>query len=64
MTEKHKNAQTSLCVPEGLTSVRGQWQPAGIIHYQGEEGSCQVEQAIYSVQGGWAHPKWVILSFP
>lgn len=64
VTEKDKNAQTSLCVPEGLTSAWGQWQPAGITHYEGEEGSCQVEQAINSVQGGWAHPKWVILSFP
>lgn len=33
-------------------------------HHQGEQDPCQVEQAIYSVRGGWDHPRWVILSFP
>lgn len=33
-------------------------------HHQGEQDPCQVEQVIYSVCGGWAHPRWVILSFP
>lgn len=37
---------------------------AGSSHHQGEEDPCQVEQAIYSVHGGWAHPRWGILSFP
>lgn len=54
---KHGNTLISLCAAEGLASAWGQRQPAGP-HYQSEEDPSQKEQAIYSVQGGWAHPRW------